>query len=550
MNNKIKFEAPGDQSSIIKVIGVGGGGSNAVTYMYNQGIQGVDFYICNTDSQALQISPVMNKIQLGKNLTNGWGAGSKPEIGKNSALESAEDIKEILNDNTKMLFVTAGMGGGTGTGAAPVIAGIAKEMDILTVGIVTIPFSWEGRKRLEQALKGITELRNNVDSLLIICNDKLRESFGDFTLTEAFAKADDILNVAAKGIADIVNKIGKVNVDFEDVNTVMRNSGVAIMGQGTAEGDNRAIEVIKSALTSPLLNDNNIKGASNILLYITSGKKEITMDEIEEITSYIQKEAGATAEVIWGSCRDENLGDKIAVTIVATGFDYNDINNTFSVHQPKREIKINHLEDEVKKEEPIVRIEAKEIKEEGEIEVVNNKIINQIQKTIPQSSKELFTSKMDQLANDFLDNEFSKRNIRKEPEPQDIKNEKIFLFNQEDDKDKIEEKEEADLTQNKNDFSLTFPHNRESANEKIEKQIVESAMDLRKKRLRELSQKFNKPIDVEKLEKEPAFRRRDVQLKEVTPSSESSISKYTLGEDEDKNLAVKQNNSFLHDNVD
>ncbi len=313
----LKFDLPKNQSSIIKVIGVGGGGSNAVSHMFKQGIEGVDFFICNTDAQAMEANPVPVKVQLG---SKGLGAGSIPAIGKESAIENIEDIKQILEKNTKMLFITAGMGGGTGTGAAPVIAQTAKELGILTVGIVTIPFAFEGRKRKLQAESGMEELRKNVDSLLIICNDKLREVHGDLKLSEAFQKADNILAVAAKGIAEIITVTGYINVDFEDVRTVMKDSGTAIMGSATAEGENRALNAAEEALSSPLLNDNQIQGADNILLYIASGEEEITMDEVTEITDYIQREAGKNAEIIWGNGKDESLGNKIAITLVATGF--------------------------------------------------------------------------------------------------------------------------------------------------------------------------------------------------------------------------------------
>ncbi len=296
----MEFDLPKDQSSIIKVIGVGGGGGNAVNHMYNQGIKGVDFIICNTDQQALDISPVPIKMQLGASLTEGRGAGAIPEIGKNAAIENIEDIKSILAKSTKMVFITAGMGGGTGTGAAPVIAKVAKEMGILTVGIVTVPFGFEGRKRKLQAEEGLEEMRKNVDTLLIINNDRLREMFGNLSLGNAFAQADDVLATAAKGIAEVISVTGMINVDFNDVSTVMRNSGVAIMGSAVAEGDDRAMEAVRSSLSSPLLNDNNIEGAKYVLLNITYGSKEILMDEIGEITDYIQDEAGATADVIWG----------------------------------------------------------------------------------------------------------------------------------------------------------------------------------------------------------------------------------------------------------
>lgn len=317
----LMFDIPKEDRPVIKVIGVGGGGSNAVTHMFKQGIVGVDYAICNTDQQALQSSPVPNKIALGPELTEGRGAGSKPKVGKEACLESVELVRDFLQD-TKMVFVTAGMGGGTGTGAAPIIAKTAKEMDILTVGIVTIPFSFEGRRRTLQAVDGLEDLRKNVDSLIVISNDKLREMHGNLVLSEAFGQADNILTSAAKGIAEIITVEGYVNVDFADVNTVMRDSGVAIMGTATMEGEDRANRAIEAALTSPLLEDNNIHGANHILLNITSGSNQITMDEIVEITDYVQEEAGYGTDLIWGHCEDENLGEKISVTIIATGFDH------------------------------------------------------------------------------------------------------------------------------------------------------------------------------------------------------------------------------------
>lgn len=317
----LMFDIPKEDRPVIKVIGVGGGGSNAVTHMFKQGIVGVDYAICNTDQQALQSSPVPNKIALGPELTEGRGAGSKPKVGKEACLESVELVRDFLQD-TKMVFVTAGMGGGTGTGAAPIIAKTAKEMDILTVGIVTIPFSFEGRRRTLQAVDGLEDLRKNVDSLIVISNDKLREMHGNLVLSEAFGQADNILTSAAKGIAEIITVEGYVNVDFADVNTVMRDSGVAIMGTAIMEGEDRANRAIEAALTSPLLEDNNIHGANHILLNITSGSNQITMDEIVEITDYVQEEAGYGTDLIWGHCEDENLGEKISVTIIATGFDH------------------------------------------------------------------------------------------------------------------------------------------------------------------------------------------------------------------------------------
>jgi cell division protein FtsZ len=317
----LHFDIPKTKSSIIKVFGVGGGGGNAVNHMFQQGIKGVDFVICNTDAQALEMSPVPIKIQIGSGLTEGRGAGSDPEVGRKAAQESIEDIKAVLANNTKMIFVTAGMGGGTGTGAAPVIAKVAREMGILTVGIVTSPFDFEGPRRRSKAAEGLETLKKNVDTLLVINNERLRELYGNFPFAAAFAHADNILTTAAKGIAEIITVGGYINVDFEDVKTVMANSGVAIMGSGIAEGEERARKAVQGALHSPLLSENDIHGANYILLNITSGTNEITMDEITIITSHIQEEAGLGADMIWGHCYDESLGERIMVTLIATGFE-------------------------------------------------------------------------------------------------------------------------------------------------------------------------------------------------------------------------------------
>ncbi|MBU7570958.1 MAG: cell division protein FtsZ [Flavobacterium sp.] len=341
----ISFDLPKNQSNVIKVIGVGGGGSNAINHMFQQGIKGVDFIVCNTDSQALQNSAVPNKIQLGVNLTEGLGAGANPEVGQQSAIESIADIEKMLDSNTKMVFITAGMGGGTGTGAAPVIAQLAKERDILTVGIVTIPFQFEGKVRSEQALVGVERLRKQVDSLIVINNNKLREVYGNLGFKAGFSKADEVLATASRGIAEVITHHYTQNIDLKDAKTVLSNSGTAIMGSATAIGENRAKEAIIAALDSPLLNDNKITGAKNVLLLIVSGTNEITIDEIGEINDHIQTEAGFNANIIMGVGEDEALGDSIAVTIIATGFNVeqqNEIVNT----EPKKII--HALEDEQK----------------------------------------------------------------------------------------------------------------------------------------------------------------------------------------------------------
>lgn len=314
------FDLPKGNSSIIKVIGVGGGGNNALKHMYERGIHGVDFVICNTDSQTLDNNPVSNKVQLGVTITEGLGAGADPEVGEKAAIESIEDIKASMGQNTKMVFITAGMGGGTGTGAAPVIAKVAKDMGILTVGIVTVPFSFEGKRRLEQADLGLEKLRNNVDSLIVINNDKLRQQYGNLGFKSGFSKADEVLTNAAKGMAEVITGYFDVNIDFRDAKSVLQNSGTALMSNGIASGENKAEEAVKKALDSPLLNDNKITGARNVLLLIRSGSEEVTMDEIGVIMDHIQKEAGNTADIIFGVGTDEELGDAVSVLVIATGF--------------------------------------------------------------------------------------------------------------------------------------------------------------------------------------------------------------------------------------
>ncbi|SDC38727.1 cell division protein FtsZ [Williamwhitmania taraxaci] len=349
----MNFDLAAAGPSIIKVIGVGGGGSNAVNHMFRQGIKDVDFVVCNTDSQALANSPVPIKIQLGESLTQGLGAGNKPDVGKQAAIENLENIVKVLSRHTKMVFITAGMGGGTGTGAAPIIAKAAKEMGILTVAIVTIPFKFEGLRRINQALEGIAEIEQHVDSLLIINNEKIREIYGDLAVSAAFSKADDVLTVGAKGIAEIITVNGYINVDFADVQTIMTNSGVSIMGSGRSSGEGRAIRAIEAALASPLLNNNDISGAKNILLNITSGNKEVTMDEISQITEYIHSSSTTEIDLIWGNGIDPNLNDEINVTIIATGFESTSIPELYA-RKPRRVdvVNLNHEDDSIS--EPVV----------------------------------------------------------------------------------------------------------------------------------------------------------------------------------------------------
>jgi len=338
MEDLMNFDLPPERSSVIKVIGVGGGGSNAVNHMYKKGIRDVNFVVCNTDAQALHNSPVAVKLQLGDVLTEGRGAGSKSEIGREAAIESIDRIRKVLSSNTNMVFITAGMGGGTGTGAAPVIASTAKEMGILTVAIVTIPFRFEGPERINQAIEGINQLKDHVDSLLVINNEKLREIYGNLTVSKSFEKADDVLAIAARGIAEIITVHGYINVDFADVQTVMNNSGVAIMGSANATGEERARLAIEEALTSPLLNNNDIEGARSVLLNITSGSMEITMDEVSEITDYVVGVTSRDTTLIWGIGSDESLGEEISVTIIATGFRMNSIPELYIGRKQKHKV--------------------------------------------------------------------------------------------------------------------------------------------------------------------------------------------------------------------
>lgn len=526
MTEMIQFDLQKNHSSIIKVIGVGGGGSNAVNHMFRQGIEGVDFIVCNTDSQALDISPIPVKVQIGSSLTEGRGAGSIPAVGKNAAIENIDQIKSMLEKNTKMLFITAGMGGGTGTGAAPVIAATAKEMGILTVAIVTVPFSFEGRKRKQQAEEGIRELRKNVDTLLVICNDKLRELYGNLCLSEAFGNADNILTTAAKGIAEIITVPGYINVDFEDVKTVMKNSGVAIMGSGFAEGENRALEAVEMALSSPLLNDNQIKGASNILLYIASGKAEITMDEVSEITEYIQNESGSTAEIIWGNGTDESLGNLIGVTLIATGFDSTETIDYVPAQQPVRNVRT--LDDEVKTEP---EYKAPPVVYDEDVDLLDIKLTTIEVEKSAISTEQNFNESTQKLT-DFSMIDDSKTPAEEESEIQqqpNALNEPILLVKTEEpfeDTSEIIKQPEA------------------------EKSVVPLHTQERIKKLKELSMKIKTPLGVTELEKEPAYIRKNISLSAIPASDESHVSKYTLSEGDDNKVELKQNNSFLHDNVD
>ena len=546
----MKFDLPKEQSSIIKVIGVGGGGSNAVNHMYRLGIKGVDFVVCNTDHQALDTSPVPTKIPLGQSLTEGRGAGSIPDVGKNAAIENLEDVNEILAKNTKMIFVTAGMGGGTGTGAAPVIAQAAKDMGILTVGIITVPFTFEGRKRRTQAEEGIEKMRESVDTLLVINNDKLREMFGNLTLVNAFENADDVLAIAAKGIAEVISVTGQINVDFNDVNTVMKDSGVAIMGSAEAEGENRAIKCVENALNSPLLNDNNIDGAKYVLLNITYGTQAVLMDEISDITDYIQEEAGSTADVIWGHGYDESLGDKLCVTIIATGFNTTP-HTGLSMKAPKKNIM--NLEDDSPE---IITNESEQL-----TEPVTNTVEESFEET-PELNPSESAMKRYVLEED---DEISEENeITNDTEESDNSN--LYEQNTQQNDGKVrfllEDDEmpnlDTDLKQSENTQILEADLMTANDEEKIVDQVkqVESKAisDERLERIKKATDKLRSPLGLNEMESEPAYKRRNVDLKDVKYSDDSSSSRYTLWENindsGEKETGLSDNNSFLHDNVD
>ncbi|MCF8319014.1 MAG: cell division protein FtsZ [Sphingobacteriaceae bacterium] len=543
----MQFEMLKEKSSIIKVIGVGGGGGNAVNHMYRQGITGVDFIICNTDAQALELSPIPNKVQLGASLTEGMGAGSIPEVGKNSAIENIDDIKEMLGANTKMLFITAGMGGGTGTGASPIIAKAAKELDILVVGIVTTPFSFEGKRRKMQAEDGLEEMKKYVDSFLVISNDRLREIFGNLTLGSAFGQADDILTTAAKGIAEIITIPGYINVDFKDVRTVMKDSGVAIMGSSAAEGDNRALKAVEGALNSPLLEDNEIEGARYILLNISSGAKEVTMDEVTVITDYIQQEAGLSADLIWGNCTDETLGDKLAVTIIATGF------QTMEERQQSRSKASNFAPDFAVEDAPLVK----------PVEHVNSFF------TAPEplaeqevEEQELTTSVLDLFAGVSSVPSFEEAPLRYE----EVEEPQMYTVTQEPAEEVVAapsaafqfelKVEEAELPFDTYSTAaepealepdIVVHEDASKTDDSIEEQLRKSKERIM--RLKDLSMKLRSSNGLQELENEPAYKRKQLSLDDIPHSSESQVSRFTLSSEEGI-TEIRPNNSFLHDNVD
>ncbi|MBN2639571.1 MAG: cell division protein FtsZ [Bacteroidales bacterium] len=542
MDDMIRF-SPKHKTSIIKVIGVGGGGSNAVNYMFKQGIEGVDFVVCNTDMQALSASPVPVKVQLGE---SGLGAGSNPEVAEKAANESMDKLEAVIDSDTEMVFITAGMGGGTGTGAAPVIARFARERGLLSVGIVTLPFHFEGRRKMLKARQGIEEMRKYVDTLLVIDNDILRELFPNLGLGNAFSEADNVLSTAAKGIAELITVHGYVNVDFEDVKTVMKDSGKAIMGSAITEGEDRALKAIEEAMHSPLLSDNDVHGAKNILLYITTGVNDVTMDEISVITDYIADRCGEeTANVIWGRGIDESMGDKLGITIIATGFDEKD-NLPQPPKQPevKKEVKRNALYDDMP--------------EAGKTDKPSVHHLAFDDKLSYEKPKDEYTKGIEAKPEiDELDFKVS--------EP-DSKPKKIYTLG-----DSVDEDQPKSKTSNPfqdNDFVLPFDksdsvsmHIKPADPKPVQKMEikqetlvqkpdfeVESHAQERINKLKALS--MMKDRSFSDMEKQPAYMRKNVQLSEPSYSDDSQVSKYTISEDSKNNSFLKSDNSFLHDNVD
>ncbi|MGB0455617.1 MAG: cell division protein FtsZ [Flavobacteriaceae bacterium] len=634
----ITFDLPKNQSNVIKVIGVGGGGSNAINHMFKQGIKGVDFVICNTDAQALNSSGVPNKIQLGIHITEGLGAGANPEIGEKAAVESLEEIRTMLNTNTKMVFITAGMGGGTGTGAAPIIAKMARELDILTVGIVTMPFQFEGKIRNTQAHKGIEKLRKVVDSLVIINNNKLREVYGNLGFKAGFSKADEVLSTAARGIAEVITHHYTQNIDLRDAKTVLTNSGTAIMGASTAVGESRAKKAITSALDSPLLNDNKITGAKNVLLLIVSGNQEITIDEIGEINDHIQAEAGYGANIIMGVGEDEKLGEAISVTVIATGFDVDQQNDITNV-EPKKVV--HALEDEQIMEHDLMPPKTIQTLEDEQIDLAQEEETvfysleddsdlhnleaaeGQYMDLIP--STELIKSldvDYEEVISEISEEEFIINEIKSDPiieEPLEVEeqtmlsfdlplqqtagtieeNENIEIFELQDNVNEIEVEDYIELIainessseeekrytlddhiilENTNqeydpskqntpsetevDTELVFSkvtvkerqvtkepeENLDPFDSPISKALRDRA-DERRQKMKAFNYKFN-TSKVEEFEKEPAYKRQGVELSDTATSNEPLASRSSVGLDENEDVQVRSNNSFLHDNVD
>ena len=601
MDTNFSFDLPKNKSNVMKVMGVGGGGSNAVNYMYSQGIKGVDFIVCNTDSQALEESPVPNKIQLGVNLTEGLGAGANPEIGKLAALESYEELKNLLETQTKMLFITAGMGGGTGTGAAPIIAEMAKEFDILTVGIVTIPFNFEGKNRELQAIKGLEKLKRSVDSLIIINNNKLREVYGNLGFKEGFSKADEVLATAAKGVAQVITHHYTQNIDLKDAKTVLSNSGTAIMGSSIASGSNRANEAVIKALDSPLLNDNKIEGSKNVLLLIISGSDEITIDEIGEINEHIQNETGNNANIIMGVGEDLDLGNNISVTIIATGFgdekqkslvntetkkiiytldedhpferelieDESYKNNEMIKDKFNKESSNNFKQKKIESEiNEILRnidisyevVDAEQESEDiNDIEVIDfeyvlpdNDLINESEEDFNEISFGLFSDNVEKEIsksnNVFSENNNVEENLKKDDvysyeDEEDVEFIKLDLNDNEPkiETNDIKEEESTNLIQDDQENSHLFeePINTDLNNENI----------LRRENLKKYNHVFkSNNSSIEELEKIPAYKRMGIKINNSMSQDDKTFSKTILNEDNE--LEFPDVNTYLHDNVD
>ena len=589
IDNNFSFDLPKNKSNVMKVMGVGGGGSNAVNHMFQQGITGVDFVVCNTDSQALDKSPVPNKIQLGVNLTEGLGAGANPEIGKLAAVETHEELRELLETQTKMLFITAGMGGGTGTGAAPIIAEFAKELGILTVGIVTIPFDFEGKTRQLQAQKGLKKLKKTVDSLIIINNNKLRQVYGNLGFKEGFSKADEVLATAAKGIAQVITHHYTQNIDLKDAKTVLANSGTAIMGSATSSGSNRANDAIIKALDSPLLNDNKIDGSKNVLLLIVSGTDEITIDEIGEINEYVQKETGNSANIIMGVGEDQELGNNISVTVIATGFaedQQNDLVNSetkkviYSLDDNQKvektlidedEISNGEIEeitykskDNLSKDNQIkidsqineilrdIEVEYEQVEyEQADYEIIDNELINEIEvfdiEEVMPENIEIDESEENEITDGLFSNQLDLKSVTEEvefikldldeEENLDEKDSKTddLIINEE---DSLEEQEVSLNITNENDHVFENPIQVDPLDENR----------LRRENLKKYNYVFNDGnSSVEDLEKEPAYKRMGVQINSNI-NNEQVESKTVLNENNE--IEFPEPNSYLHDNVD
>ena len=570
----LQFDLPKDQSSIIKVVGVGGGGSNAVNHMYEQGIVGVNFVISNTDSQALETSQVPNKIQLGPKLTQGLGAGSNPECGMQSTEESIEEIKEILSKNTKMVFVTAGMGGGTGTGGAPVVARVAREMGILTVAIVTTPFSFEGKRKYNQALEGIAKLKEHVDTILVISNDKIREMYGNARQSDAFNHANNILTMAAKSISEIITVPGYINVDFADVKYVMMNGGAAIMGAASAEGNGRALKAVQGALNSPLLNDNDIRGAKRILVNISSGPDEqVTIDEITEVNEYIQEVAKDT-DIIFGTCDDPTMGSKLSVTIIATGFE--------ATYKPAFLTPVNKivrdLNEDIKEKQTVSQPLAKETAQLNLLNLEDEAPVQKVSKpepvvaSIPTPPVEKVTLTMDEEEPYSL---FSMLDTTKEETASE--NVVVFEFettHQEPVEELIEETApvietteiieepilsetpviESTIGEEKEEESFVVFNVKSyetNTNEPVSKEVLDQQLNDRKRILSQLSYRSLNKGNMTEMENTPAYLRKGVEVQNTMHSNTSDLSRFTIGEDTvNQRPEVKKNNSFLHDNVD